>query len=124
MSQQTAVSETILELLEAELPSFFDRTTAVEKCNGLFTKGTLAQLEHTKLGPPTHSMGRKVFYAKHEFIAWLREYYGGMDVRFNGFSRTIHRGSAGKTGTRKASQGDTDRQGEGLAGPDSAGDVS
>lgn len=124
MSQQTAVSETIISILEAELPSFFDRATAVEKCNGLFTRGTLAQLEHVKLGPPTHGMGRKVFYAKDEFIAWLREYYGGMDVQFNGFVRTVRKRPAGKAGSRKASEGNTEWQGEGPAGPDSAGDVS
>lgn len=86
---EAPISEAIMQILEKELPSFFSREVAAKHLNGIFTKETLSNFEQTKNGPPVHYMGRRVFYVKTEFMSWLYQYFGGMDVEYHGFGRRV-----------------------------------
>lgn len=90
-NKHTAISPGIIELLEKELPSWFTRKMAVEKLNGVFSYSTLTNYEYRKIGPPVHYMGANACYMKDTFIQWLKNYLGGMDVTFEGFSRRVRR---------------------------------
>lgn len=89
--KRKTISPEIIELLERELPSWFTRKTAVEKLNGVFSYSTLTNYEYRKIGPPIHYMGVNACYMKDTFIQWLKDYFGGMSVEFDGFSRRVRR---------------------------------
>jgi hypothetical protein len=67
----------ILDSLRRELPPTFTRATAVKMMGGLFTAGTLANLDCHGKGPGGSLIGR---YERESFIAWLeRRMQGGDD---------------------------------------------
>jgi hypothetical protein len=61
----------ILDSLRRELPPTFTRATAVKMLGGLFTAGTLANLDCLGKGPGGSLIGRKKIYERESFIAWL-----------------------------------------------------
>lgn len=70
----------ILDSLRRELPPTFTRATAVKMMGGLFTAGTLANLDCLGKGPGGSLIGRKKVYERESFIAWLeRRMQGGDD---------------------------------------------
>lgn len=90
MTTQNTISDEIIELIEKELPSWFTRRMAADKLNGLFSYGTLCNYGHRGFGPPVHYMGGKACYVKESFIQWLRDYYSGLAVDYDGFTRRLH----------------------------------
>ena len=102
-NENAPISSTIMEILREELPPFFTRDEAAEKLNGIFTKETLANYAHTGKGPKLHTMGRRVFYVREEFLDWLESYLGGMYVEFDGFSRRVRQREDAPTGTGEGS---------------------
>jgi hypothetical protein len=71
--------KTILDSLRRELPPTFTRATAVKMLGGLFTAGTLANLDCRSEGPGGSLIGRKMVYERESFIAWLESRMQGGD---------------------------------------------
>jgi hypothetical protein len=61
----------ILDSLRRELPPTFTRATAAKMTGGLFTAGTLANLDYRGEGPGGSLIGRKMVYERESFVAWL-----------------------------------------------------
>lgn len=106
------MDETIRALLEQELPLFFPRADLYKLTNGVIGSTRMANLNHSNQGPPRHFVGRKVFYVKSEFLAWLDEYFGGMvDERIEGFTRVVRRTTDGQADVGEADRGDEEAGG-------------
>lgn len=101
----SAASEELLDLIEKELPTYFTREEASAATRGLLSKQTLAHYEHIGIGPKTHYLGRRVYYIRSQFMEWMRNYYGGMNVVTKGFVRTVRRGKRPPNGTGTAGEG-------------------
>jgi hypothetical protein len=69
----------ILDSLRRALPPTFTRATAVKMTGGLFTAGTLANLDCLGKGPGGSLIGRKKIYERESFIAWLESRMQGGD---------------------------------------------
>jgi hypothetical protein len=69
----------ILDSLRRELPPTFTRATAVKMMGGLFTVGTLANLDCLGKGPGGVLIGRKKIYERESYIAWLERRMQGGD---------------------------------------------
>lgn len=76
------ICEDIVQLMEQDMPSFFKRADVEKYTNGLFKASTISSMNRAGKGPTPRLMGRTVCYMRSEFIAWLREYYGGMHGEF------------------------------------------
>ena len=63
----------ILESLRRELPPTFTRATAAKMTGGLFTAGTLANLDCHGKGPGGSLIGRKMVYERESFVSWLEK---------------------------------------------------
>lgn len=87
-------SPEIFQLLMKELPSFFRRADVERLTNGLVKATTLANLAYEGKGPRTHRMGKHICYMKTEFLAWMVNYYEGIN---DGFASNRDRVSASKT---------------------------
>ncbi|GHV52003.1 hypothetical protein FACS1894168_4190 [Deltaproteobacteria bacterium] len=66
----------IIDSLRRELPPTFTRATAVKMMGGLFTAGTLANLDCLGKGPGGALIGRKMVYEREAFVAWLESRMG------------------------------------------------
>jgi hypothetical protein len=72
--------KTILDSLRRELPPTFTRATAAKMLGGLFTAGTLANLDCLGKGPGGALIGHKMVYERDTFLAWIeRRMNGGED---------------------------------------------
>jgi hypothetical protein len=69
----------ILDSLRRELPPTFTRATAVRMTGGLFTAGTLANLDCLGKGPGGSIIGGKKVYERDSFITWLERRMQGGD---------------------------------------------
>lgn len=123
MTDEQAISEPIMAIIEEILPPFFTRKQAVVLLNGLFAESTLANLEHLGKGPEMHTMGRKRLYTKGTFLTWLRKYYGAMYVKYDGFGRRVCKRSESEDGAGEAGSGDQERLGAGVEAGDIGNDV-
>lgn len=61
----------IIESLRTQLPSTFSRQVAAAHLAGIYTAGTLANLDWKKVGPPRERIGRCVMYERDSFLEWL-----------------------------------------------------
>ncbi len=67
-----------LATLEKKLPEWFSRR-AFADATGLFTVGTLANMDSAKKGPIGKRFGKRVLYEKRQTLAWLRAYLENLD---------------------------------------------
>lgn len=68
------ISQAILDKLNEKLPDFFPRRKVGEFTSGLLKSSYMCILDGEKQGPPRHYVGKRVFYIKEEFLAWLEEH--------------------------------------------------
>ena len=61
----------ILENLHKEMSPTFTRKTACKLLGGLFTSGTLANLDSLGTGPGCIHAGKRVLYERESFLTWL-----------------------------------------------------
>lgn len=59
------------DLLRQELPPIFTRQVVCQHLGGLLSAATLANLDSAGQGPPRITLGKKVAYARDDFLNWL-----------------------------------------------------
>lgn len=103
MPKKVVPSQAVLEAIEKNLPEFFPRAAVTKLTNGLLSSKTLTNMNHHKKGPVVHYMGRKAVYMRNEFMEWLTEYYGGMNVYHDGTCLRVHSCAEAEDGTGEGS---------------------
>ena len=67
------MQQKIIETLRKTLPPLFTRAEASRFLGGLYSVGTLANLDWKKKGPGGTRLGQKVLHERDSFILWLEE---------------------------------------------------
>lgn len=91
MTEKGRPSQQLLDTVAKSLPEYFPRNALSRLTNGLLSSKTLTNLNHNGKGPPVHYMARKAVYLREEFVPWMTEYYGGMNVYHDGTCLRVHR---------------------------------
>ena len=65
--------EVLITRLQAEMPPAFTRKVACQLLGGLFSPGTLANLDSAGEGPIGVRAGKAVLYERESFLAWLQK---------------------------------------------------
>ena len=63
----------LIEKLRAEMPPAFTRKTACKLLGGLFSPGTLANLDSLGDGPRGTRIGKAIVYERESFLVWLQK---------------------------------------------------
>ena len=64
---------TLITRLRAEMPPAFTRKVACQLLGGLYSPGTLANLDSSGEGPKGIRAGKAVLYERETFLAWLQK---------------------------------------------------
>lgn len=103
MPKKVITSQVVLDAIAKGLPEFFPRAAVTKLTNGLLSSKTLTNLNHHKQGPTPHYVGRKAVYMRDEFMEWLTDYYGGMNVYHDGTCLRVHSRSEEEDGVGEGS---------------------
>ena len=99
-------SPEIFSMIEKELPPFFTIQEAVKHMHGMFAVNTLKWRKQNGLGAPMYPMGRRNFYKKDEFLAWLKTYLEEMnEFQSPAVHRKVYRNQEQAAGVGSTSEG-------------------